>query len=415
MKKNQLGGEAMKEILNPNKKTNDRMWNRKNLEDLKLIEEKKKRNKEQKEIENDLLHKNDQYKLEQFKNIPSKLKENTKNWINNEQTKHKPIQKNQPLSKIRTKSQSKPMTGSKPNKPIKIGENIYNIGQDEPKSMFDKYYANKIRSKSPITNTREMESENNYNLEENQNLNNDINNLILENNANNEIKDENIGHGAEIENLIKEYKEKYGSDEELEKMINEYNKNRPESNIDKNINTNVKKSNNIKSNISTSSNNRKRDVHKGPTPTVNDAPIILPKIHRNYIRENKQLVVENKVPIKNKYIEEKNDAKHKDYGKVPNYIKKYEMERELKKEEIKRQEATSKYPKGTKLLSEEERITTLNGLINSKKEMTNLLEKLPITTRTLAMQNKKEELIRKIEEVEKAIEMFSKKQVFIKA
>ena len=415
MKKNQLGGEAMKEILNPNKKTNDRMWNRKNLEDLKLIEEKKKRNKEQKEIENDLLHKNDQYKLEQFKNIPSKLKENTKNWINNEQTKHKPIQKNQPLSKIRTKSQNKPMTGSKPNKPIKIGENIYNIGQDEPKSMFDKYYANKIRSKSPITNTREMESENNYNLEENQNLNNDINNLILENNTNNEIKDENIGHGAEIENLIKEYKEKYGSDEELEKMINEYNKNRPESNIDKNINTNVKKSNNIKSNISTSSNNRKRDVHKGPTPTVNDAPIILPKIHRNYIRENKQLVVENKVPIKNKYIEEKNDAKHKDYGKVPNYIKKYEMERELKKEEIKRQEATSKYPKGTKLLSEEERITTLNGLINSKKEMTNLLEKLPITTRTLAMQNKKEELIRKIEEVEKAIEMFSKKQVFIKA
>ena len=415
MKKNQLGGEAMKEILNPNKKTNDRMWNRKNLEDLKLIEEKKKRNKEQKEIENDLLHKNDQYKLEQFKNIPSKLKENTKNWINNEQTKHKPIQKNQPLSKIRTKSQNKPMTGSKPNKPIKIGENIYNIGQDEPKSMFDKYYANKIRSKSPINNTREMESENNYNLEENQNLNNDINNLILENNTNNEIKDENIGHGAEIENLIKEYKEKYGSDEELEKMINEYNKNRPESNIDKNINTNVKKSNNIKSNISTSSNNRKRDVHKGPTPTVNDAPIILPKIHRNYIRENKQLVVENKVPIKNKYIEEKNDAKHKDYGKVPNYIKKYEMERELKKEEIKRQEATSKYPKGTKLLSEEERITTLNGLINSKKEMTNLLEKLPITTRTLAMQNKKEELIRKIEEVEKAIEMFSKKQVFIKA
>ena len=416
MKKNQLGGEAMREILNPNRKTNDRMWNRKNLEDLKLIEEKKKRDKEQREIENDLLHKNDQYKLEQFKNVPSKLKENTKNWINNEQSKNKQIKKNQPLSKIRTKSQNKPMTSSKPNKPIKIGENIYNMGQNEPKSMFDKYYANKIRSKSPITNTREMESENIYNLEENEKLNNDINNLNLENNYNNEIKDENVGHGAEIENLIKEYKEKYGSDEELEKMINEYNKNKPEPNLDQNINNNVKKSSNIsKNNISTSSNNKKRDVHKGPTPTVNDAPIILPKIHRNYIRENRQLVMENKVPTKNKFVEEKNDAKHKDYGKVPNYIKKYEMEREIKKEEMKRQEATSKYPRGTKLLSEEERITTLNGLINSKKEMTNLLEKMPITTRTLAMQNKKEELIRKIEEVEKAIEMFSKKQVFIKA
>ena len=199
-------------------------------------------------------------------------------------------------------------------------------------------------------------------------------------------------------------------------MINEYNKNKPEPNLDQNINNNVKKSSNIsKNNISTSSNNKKRDVHKGPTPTVNDAPIILPKIHRNYIRENRQLVMENKVPTKNKFVEEKNDAKHKDYGKVPNYIKKYEMEREIKKEEMKRQEATSKYPRGTKLLSEEERITTLNGLINSKKEMINLLEKMPITTRTLAMQNKKEELIRKIEEVEKAIEMFSKKQVFIKA
>ena len=416
MKKNQLGGEAMREILNPNRKTNDRMWNIKNLEDLKLIEEKKKRDKEQREIENDLLHKNDQYKLEQFKNVPSKLKENTKNWINNEQSKNKQIKKNQALSKIRTKSQNKPMTSSKPNKPIKIGENIYNMGQNEPKSMFDKYYANKIRSKSPITNTREMESENIYNLEENEKLNNDINNLNLENNYNNEIKDENVGHGAEIENLIKEYKEKYGSDEELEKMINEYNKNKPEPNLDQNINNNVKKSSNIsKNNISTSSNNKKRDVHKGPTPTVNDAPIILPKIHRNYIRENRQLVMENKVPTKNKFVEEKNDAKHKDYGKVPNYIKKYEMEREIKKEEMKRQEATSKYPRGTKLLSEEERITTLNGLINSKKEMTNLLEKMPITTRTLAMQNKKEELIRKIEEVEKAIEMFSKKQVFIKA
>ena len=418
MKKNQFGGDAMKEILNPNKKTNDKMWNKKNLEDLKLIEEKKKRNKEQKEIENELLHKNDQYKLEIFKNIPSKLKENTKNWVNNEKTKIKVIQKNQPLSKIRTKSQSKPMTSIKPNKPNKIGENIYNIDENEPKSMFDKYYANKLRSKSPSANIRQNENnENNYNYEENENLNNDINNINNDNINNNDNIGENNGR-PKIENLIKEYKEKYGSDEELEKMINEYNKNKPEAKLDNNINTdtNIKKTNNIKTNSSTSSKNtRKKDVHKGPTPTINDAPIILPKIHRNYIRENRQLVADNKIPTKNKFVEEKSDAKHKDYGKVPDYIKKYELEREIRKEEIKKQEAASKYPKGTKLLSEEERISTLNGLINSKKEMTNLLEKLPITTRTLAMQNKKEELIRKIEEVEKAIDMFSKKQVFIKA
>ena len=62
MKKNQHNGEAIKELLNPSKKSNDKLWNKKNLEDLKLIEEKKKRNKEQKEIEKEILHKNDKYK-----------------------------------------------------------------------------------------------------------------------------------------------------------------------------------------------------------------------------------------------------------------------------------------------------------------------------------------------------------------
>ena len=430
MKKNQLTGENIKELLNINNRVSDRKWNKKNLETLKLIEEKKKRNKEQKEIEKELQYQKDQYKLEIFKNIPSKLKENTKNWITNEQAKNKPVQKKVVLAKIRTKSLNKPLTGLRPNKPIKAGENIYNVTENEPKSMFDKYYAEKLRSKSPLIYTRQYE---NNNYEENDYLKQDINinnnealkDININNNENDNIE-ENTGHKAEIDTLIKEYKEKFGTDEEIQKLLNDYNNNlelnQPENNIDK-INDNnsepayqVKKNDNLKpSKPTTSNNNRRRDVHKAPTPTINDAPIILPKIHKNYIRENRQLVSENKVPTKTKLIEEKNDVKHKDYGKVPEYIKKYELEREIRKEEIKKQEEAAKYPKGTKLLTEEERVETLNGLMNSKKELINILEKLPITTRTLAMQNKKDELIKKIEEVEKAIEMFSKKQVFIKA
>ena len=430
MRKNQLHGENIKELLNINNRVSDRKWNKKNLETLKLIEEKKKRNKEQKEIEKELQYQKDQYKLEIFKNIPSKLKENTKNWITNEQAKNKPVQKKVVLAKIRTKSLNKPLTGLRPNKAIKAGENIYNVTENEPKSMFDKYYADKLRSKSPLIYTRQYE---NNNYEENDYLKQDINinnnealkDININNNENDNIED-NTGHKAEIDTLIKEYKEKFGTDEEIQKLLNDYNNNlelnQPENNIDK-INDNnsepayqLKKNDNLKpSKPTTSNNNRRRDVHKAPTPTINDAPIILPKIHKNYIRENRQLVSENKVPTKTKLIEEKNDAKHKDYGKVPEYIKKYELEREIRKEEIKKQEEAAKYPKGTKLLTEEERVETLNGLMNSKKELINILEKLPITTRTLAMQNKKDELIKKIEEVEKAIEMFSKKQVFIKA
>ena len=415
MKKNQQSGDAMKELLNPTKKTNDKLWNRKNLEDLKLIEEKKKRNKEQKEIEKEILHKNDKYKLEQFKNIPSKLKENTKNWITNEKSKLKPINKGTPLNKIKNKSQSKPMTSVNTKKPLSEIENIYNMNNNGPQSMFDKYYANKIRAKSPSSIIRPFEvNKDNENIYDFKNdLNTDINNVNI--NINNDKVDNNNVGKANVENLIKEYKEKYGEDEELNKMIKDYNNNINLINSEKNTgNINTKKSTNVQNN-SKAINNKKKDVHKAPTPTIKDAPIILPKIHKNYIRENRQLVMDNKVPSKNKFVEEKNDVKHKDYGKVPDYIKKYEIKREQQKEEKKKQEEASKYPKGTKLLSEEERVSTLNGLINSKKEMINLLEKMPITTRTLSIQNKKEELIKKIEEVEKAIEMFSKKQVFIKA
>ena len=417
MKKIQHNGEAIKELLNPSKKSNDKLWNKKNLEDLKLIEEKKKRNKEQKEIENEILHKNDKYKLEQFKNIPSKLKENTNKWITNEKSKLKPIKKGTPLNKIKNQSASKPLTSINSKKPLNGRENIYNLGNKEPQSMFEKYYANKMRSKSPSSGIRPFEINNdNENIyEAEQGLNTDINNVNININ-NNELENNNNSEGkANVENLIKEYKEKYGEDEELDKMIQDYNNNLNKINSEKNNrNINTKKNTEMNHNSGTV-NNKKKDVHKAKTPTIKDAPIILPKIHKNYIRQNRQLVMDNKVPQKNKFVEEKNDIKHKDYGKIPEYIKKYEVEREQEKEEKKRQKEAAKYPKGTKLLSEEERVSTLNGLINSKKEMINLLEKMPITTRTLSIQNKKEELIKKIEEVEKAIEMFSKKQVFIKA
>ena len=43
-----------------------------------------------------------------------------------------------------------------------------------------------------------------------------------------------------------------------------------------------------------------------------------------------------------------------------------------------------------------------------------MLEKMPITMKTMSMQNKKSELEKKLTEIEEAIKTFSKKQVFIK-
>lgn len=145
-------------------------------------------------------------------------------------------------------------------------------------------------------------------------------------------------------------------------------------------------------------------------------------INNNKIENNKenQLKVEldkrsltkPKVNQKEKQID---DKIHNNYGKVPDYINKFKKEAEEKKENEKKLAEESKYPKGTRLLSEEERLQTLDSLIKTKKELENVLFKLPITMKTLAIQSKKTELENKLCEIENSIDKFSRKKVYIKS
>lgn len=404
---------TIKGMLYPEKKKSLKEWNKKNLKNIRDLEEKNKKLKEEKKN----FVSPEPYKIEKYKSIPSKLKSDTTNWIANEQNKHLVLPKTANYGQKRSYSKpksiqrnNKPSTGNSETNPsiheIKEPgeENIYNLLNNKTVSMFDKYYANqqKMKTTSNVNNDNNTFNSNINNYEMNYDMSKNQENLgyIEQNQIPNQsdiIMDEQLkAKDAAIEKLIKEYKEKYGTDEALESMINEYygkNKNKEINNNQLNINKTI--------------NNNKNNY---------DNKLVLPKIQKNYIRENRQLVIDNKIPLKHKQNEEPiaNNNKHKDYGKVPNYIKKYELEREIKKEEIKRQEEAAKYPKGTKLLSEEERLSTLNGLIENKKELTNQLEKMPITTRTNSIRIRKEELFRKLEEIEKAIDMFSKKQVFVK-
>ncbi len=428
---------TIKGMLYPEKKKTQKEWNKKNLKTLKELEEKNKRMKEEKKN----FISPEPYKIEKFKNVPSKLKADTANWITNEQNKHvvlpktancgqkrsfskpRPIPRN---NEYTPKSVIKPLISNNETKPFMNDvseqgeENIYNLLNNKTVSMFDKYYANKQKAKTPanIINSNNIQNninnyEINYNLNQNQeniynyqnqnqeniyNYQNQNQNQIQNYQNENNIEGQLASKDQAIEKLIREYKEKYGSDEALENMINEYyGKNKPKEFANNN-------------NIQLNKNNQNLNYN------INEPKLVLPKIQKNYIRENRQMVIDNKIPLKHKQNENNviKTNKHKDYGKVPDYIKKYELEREIKKEEIKRQEEAAKYPKGTKLLTEEERLNTLNGLIENKKQLMNQLEKMPITTRTNSVRIRKEELFNKIEEIEKAIDMFSKKQVFIK-
>ena len=434
---------TIKQMLYPDQKKSPHEWNKKNLKSLKDLEEKNKRIKEEKKN----FISPEPYKIEKFKNIPSKIKSDTLNWVNRELTNHKILPKTPNITQKRNFSNNrnklnykehrlnpiiKPLTSNNETRSSfnntnqeQGEENIYNILNNKTTTMFDKYYANKIKEKTNLNinsnilnnnqcfyteNINNINNNMNYNYNTNTNFNSNINNMTELNSANNNYTQndmnqinsnmDNYNRNETIEKLIKEYKEKYGSDEALEKMINEYY---------------GKSTNNENTTMNNNNNKIIKNSYSNKNSNVN-SKIVLPKIQKNYIRENRRLVIDNKVPVKHKQVGEQiiKTDKHKDYGKVPSYIKKYELEREIKNEEIKRQEEASKYPKGTKLLSDEERLNTLDGLIKNKKELTNQLEKMPITTRTNSVRVRKEELIKKLEELEKAIDMFSRKQVFVK-
>ena len=105
---------------------------------------------------------------------------------------------------------------------------------------------------------------------------------------------------------------------------------------------------------------------------------------------------------------------HKEYGKIPKYLQEMKMKAEILKDIQKKKKEEEKYPKGTRLLSEEERLFTLQKLEESKKELENLIEKLPITLNSLSSRNRQQKLYKELNEVEQAITTFSKKQVFVK-
>ena len=59
-------------------------------------------------------------------------------------------------------------------------------------------------------------------------------------------------------------------------------------------------------------------------------------------------------------------------------------------------------------------MSTLETLTNNKKEITRVLMQMPISMRTEGLRRQKIELETKLQELDKAIDMFSRKQVFVK-
>ena len=312
-----------------------------------------------------------QYKSSKYKYIPSRLYEPKKkngtensdnNFMNYDQYLYQYQQHNKEQKKIirpnsafvGTNKNQKPSSNNQ--EPKYIYNQINNIGENEPKqiSMFDKYYKGKNENKD-------------YQM--NPNYYNELEKEIFQNQKKDPI---------------------YNQEKEENKFVN---------NKDDNKNIKLEKENE----------NMRKAINR-PSKEINQ--------QKNFIETNKNLITKiqnaNNSNKFKEYYNKKENPYHKEYGKIPKYIENMKLENEKKLESKKLRKETAKYPKGTRLLSEEERLFTLEKLKQSRDDINKVIERLPITPDTQAFKNKKEELFKKLDEIENAIETFSKKKVFVK-
>lgn len=63
---------------------------------------------------------------------------------------------------------------------------------------------------------------------------------------------------------------------------------------------------------------------------------------------------------------------------MPNYLNKMQKQKEEEIERRRQEEEESKLPPGTRLMPEDERLRTLEDLYQTKKDIINMLEKMPL-------------------------------------
>ena len=293
-----------------------------------------------------------QYKSSKYKYISSKVYEPKKkineenpdnNFMNYEQYLHQYQQRNINKNKIvrpnsafvgSNKINSKPALNNKEQK--YIYNEINNLGENElnTASMFDKYYKQKNEN-------------NDYQMNPN------YNNVLEKRNLENQIKES-------IKNNEKINKEQINNKNINNEQENEYKVNP--------IKRKTKENNNQKNFIETNKN-------------------IITKIQK----------ANNSNKLK-EYYDKKENPYHKEYGKIPKYIENMKIENEKKLEMEKLRKETAKYPKGTRLLSEEERLFTLEKLKQSRDDINK--KDIQIDNLRNELRNVKEEDLKRINDLE---------------
>ncbi|KAI8470060.1 MAG: calmodulin-binding-domain-containing protein [Monoraphidium minutum] len=136
---------------------------------------------------------------------------------------------------------------------------------------------------------------------------------------------------------------------------------------------------------------------------------------RNFLEENRAAAAAAHRPAK---AETRPDAapykSKREYGQVPTYLVERKLAMAEERAALEAAREAARVPAGMRLMPEGERLETLALLERNRSEVEGALSALPIIVETTGQRRRKDELERRLAEIEEAARVFGRKQVLVR-
>jgi hypothetical protein len=109
-------------------------------------------------------------------------------------------------------------------------------------------------------------------------------------------------------------------------------------------------------------------------------------------------------------------GRHASFGRVPEYLVEKRTREAAEKRRVEEEQKTKKVfcPPGHRVLAEEERMETINLLESRKKEVDQLINRLPLRIETDGQRRRQAELNKRMTDIDQALKFLSKPNVLVK-
>jgi hypothetical protein len=149
---------------------------------------------------------------------------------------------------------------------------------------------------------------------------------------------------------------------------------------------------------------------KAAVPRSNEVALLRGPSNSDFITRNKMEAMTMAPPKKGGNAE---DFRHEEFGRVPQYLEDRKMQWAEEQEETRRRMPDPNCPPGMCLMSEDERLNTLETLERSREEALAQMRRLPFVIETPSMKKKQDFLESKLRDIDHALGIFSKPKVYV--